>query len=499
MGPTLRASATSQDASDDGGGPAARVYLPTSTRKFTFPNPRPSTLTPIAGRWIVICNRTGIYCVDLEAEEVPLESTTGDYVVRPVELYKCVGAKMELSSCVSTVDAQGHVVAYVVAEERAHLDDEEHLGPKSISVVKLTLPFETGREQRHHMSATCTGRFSIGEATLFNAVLAYELLVIHVVDLGHPHRFWLSHTSTDKLYQIIGAEPVDEEEPPWVSLHLCSTHIMMVHRRYQAVTRTWECYVEGYPHPTLPPPSTDPSTSDNNNIPVIHLQLSHMGVCPVSMVFSGVTLWEHERHGATAGQPQNKGQGTRVVLIAYRTPPLPRIAVADLVLEPPPLSSSHPSSYTTATNSRSEPAAITCTLHDIFVPLDTDLRYGLLPRFHTTSCGTESRGIIESGSSGGDLEKRDTFGFTLSLEVLSDLTAGPGTGMDTETQGSEGNLEWYQSTSMGMMKVSFWLEKLTLPAATTPCVVIGFDGNTGRVFRRHQSEGKVTMEIIDFA
>ncbi|KAF9225944.1 hypothetical protein BS17DRAFT_815612 [Gyrodon lividus] len=276
-------SATSHDANADGGGAATREYYPTSTRKFTCPISRPITLKTVAGRWVVICTRTAIWCIDMEAEE-----------------------------------------------------------------------------------------------------------------------------------------QAGEGEPSWVSLHLCSTHIMMIWRRRHEATQTWECHIQAYPHPTLPIFSdidTNSRAPANNNIPEIHLQLSHRGVCPVPMIFSGPALWDYEMERRTDGKTRSKGQGTRVLLIAYRTPP--RLAAADLVLEPPPLSSSScPSSYTTiTTSSRSEPAAITCTLHDILVPTGSDSRRGLVPHFYTTSRGNESRGIIESSSS-INRRDRDILGFTLSLDKL---------------------------------------------------------------------------------
>jgi hypothetical protein len=71
----------------------------------------------------------------LEAEEVPPDSTSGDYVVHPMELYKCVDTRMEFSFCVRTTDGQGRMVVYVVTEETAYLDDEEESGPRSMYVV----------------------------------------------------------------------------------------------------------------------------------------------------------------------------------------------------------------------------------------------------------------------------------------------------------------------------------------------------------------------------
>ncbi|KAF8842402.1 hypothetical protein BDN67DRAFT_368635 [Paxillus ammoniavirescens] len=107
---------------------ATRVYSPTSIRRFTLPIPRPLTLTAITGRWIVVVTGTGIWCVDLEAEEAQLASTEEDYVVRPVELHKCVDTTLEFWFVVSAMDREGRVIGYVVAEERAHTGNEE--GPK---------------------------------------------------------------------------------------------------------------------------------------------------------------------------------------------------------------------------------------------------------------------------------------------------------------------------------------------------------------------------------
>ncbi|KIJ15951.1 hypothetical protein PAXINDRAFT_11524 [Paxillus involutus ATCC 200175] len=292
------------------------------------------------------------------------------------------------------------------------------------------------------------------------------------------------------LKVLITPERAAEEEASWVSLHLCSTHVMIVQRRHHEPTRGWECHIEAYPHPTLPSSNDpEPSTLDNNNnIPEIHLQLSHRGVCPASMLFSGPVVWERKMPRTTDGQTHSKSQSIRVVLIAHRAPPLPCLAAAELVLLSSPISSSHSSANT---NPRLEPATITCTLHDVLLPPDSDSRRGF---FYTASRGNDSRGVIESSASRSrrDQEKHNTFGFTLSLEVQPDLTPKP-------EQVGAGDLGNDQNTGAEKMKVSLWAEKLTLPVATGPCFVVGFDGNVGRMFRRHPSQGKEIMEIIDFA
>ncbi|KIJ61823.1 hypothetical protein HYDPIDRAFT_30898 [Hydnomerulius pinastri MD-312] len=429
-----------------------RVYSPTSTRKFTFPFPRPLTLTTIAGRWIVVSTRSGIWCVDLELSEVPHDASE-DHVILPVELHTCGTTRLEFSFCVSTTNREGHTVAYVVAEER---EDTNLEAPRSISIFKLNLPFGTG--DGHRMSAECKGTIPIGEGTLFNAVLAHDLLLIHVVALGTTHRFWVVHSPTDTLYQLISPERVEEAEPSWVSLHVCSTHLMMNQRRHHEATQTWECHIEAYPLPALPPPV---QSNAQDGIPEVHLRLSHKGVCPVSMLFSGPALWER------GAQKVDKAPGlvydARVVLVAYRmlsgNPPVPCLAAADLVLKPP--------------ESPTALGTVICTLHDIFVPLTTDTRRGLVPHFYTTSRGNESRGIIECSSSISRGEKKDVFGFTLSLEQEEDAE--------------------------GAMKMSFWTEKLQLPDEPRPCFMLGYDGNVGRMFRRHPNHGKDVVEIIDFA
>ncbi|KIJ15950.1 hypothetical protein PAXINDRAFT_99301 [Paxillus involutus ATCC 200175] len=121
----IAGSTASRDAHARREDPATRVYSPTSIRRFTLPIPRPLALTAITGRWIVVVTGTGIWCIDLEAEEAQLGGTSEDYVVRPVELHKCVDTTLEFSFVVSAMDREGRMVLYVVAEERAHTGDEE--------------------------------------------------------------------------------------------------------------------------------------------------------------------------------------------------------------------------------------------------------------------------------------------------------------------------------------------------------------------------------------
>ncbi|KAH7887085.1 hypothetical protein F5I97DRAFT_1102959 [Phlebopus sp. FC_14] len=440
--PNLGVNASDVSTLHSTGGRETRVYTPLSTRKFTFPFGRPSALAAVGDRWIVVVTKSAISCVDLESTEIPADAPE-DCAVDPIQLYQCAAdSELQFAFCLNSTDKEGREVVYVVAEVERGVTEER---AKAISIFKLRVPTETEREYR--ITTEFKSSVPVGKGTLLRAVLAHGLLLIHVVDVENLHRFWLVHVETNRLYQMTCAEKVDTS---WLSLHLCSTHIMMIQYRHDELfgAAGSECYIEAYPLPTLPDTA---ECDDSNDIPEIQLHLSHTGICPASLMFSGPVLWE------CGNQRALNGHAGRVVLVAHRTlpqdPQVKCLAAADLLLEYSPQGV----------------GTITCTLHDIFTPpTDPDSDSQLVPQFFITAGGTESRGLIECSLDGG---VRAVFGFTISFEPGPD----------------------------DAMHISFCAGRLQLPQAPLPCFSVGFAGNTGRILRRHPMPRQDFIEIIDFA